>query len=90
MIGSPRDGAAAVIRALERTSRGLYGGAVLTVDYSGELDAALAIRTVFQQNGRSWLRAGAGICPQSVVEREFEETCEKLRSLADAIVVTGR
>jgi salicylate synthase len=87
LIGRPRDEAYAVIRASERSPRGLYGGAVLTVDSAGELDAALAIRTVFQQDGRSWLHAGAGICPQSTPDREFEETCEKLRGLAAAIVV---
>jgi salicylate synthase len=90
MIGRPQDAAYAVIRAYERSPRGLYGGAVFTIDSAGELDAALAIRTVFQQGGRSWLRAGAGICPQSTPEREFEETCEKLRSLASAIVVKDR
>ncbi len=44
--------------------------------------AVLVLRTVFQRDGRSWLRAGAGVMGQSTPEREWEETCEKLRSVA--------
>jgi anthranilate/para-aminobenzoate synthase component I len=62
--------------------RGLYSGAVLTVEHNGALDAALVLRTIFQQDGKTWLRAGAGIVEQSRPDREFQETCEKLRSVA--------
>ncbi len=86
LIGSPRPAAYELIRRYEKSPRGLYGGAVLTADSSGALDAALAIRTVFQQHGRSWLRAGVGVVPQSTPERECEETCEKLRSVASYLV----
>lgn len=48
----------------------------------GGLDAALTLRTVFHRNGRSWLRAGAGIMGQSTPDREWEETREKLSSIA--------
>ena len=44
--------------------------------------AALILRTVFQRRGRAWLRVGAGIVGQSTWTREWEETCEKLRSIA--------
>jgi anthranilate/para-aminobenzoate synthase component I len=64
---------------------------VLAVDAEGALDAALVLRTVFQRDGRSWLRAGAGIVEQSTPEREFEETREKLRSISRFLVpVTER
>jgi anthranilate/para-aminobenzoate synthase component I len=55
---------------------------VFTADADGSLDAALVLRTVFQRDGRGRLRAGAGVMGQSTPEREWEETCEKLRSVA--------
>jgi anthranilate synthase component 1/salicylate synthetase len=84
--GVPKDAAYRTIRRLESDPRGLYSGAVLTVGSDGFLDAALVLRTVFRQHGRTWLRAGAGIVGQSLPEREFEETCEKLRSISRTLV----
>ncbi|MEX3106576.1 salicylate synthase [Streptomyces sp. ST1015] len=80
--GCPKPGALRAIGRYEDEPRGLYAGAVLTADAHGGLDAALVLRTVFQRDGRSWLRAGAGVMGQSTPEREWEETCEKLRSVA--------
>ncbi|GHG98873.1 salicylate synthase [Streptomyces lanatus] len=80
--GCPKPGALRAIGRYEGEPRGLYAGAVFTADADGGLDAALVLRTVFQRNGRSWLRAGAGVMGQSTPEREWEETCEKLRSVA--------
>ncbi|NEE02719.1 salicylate synthase [Phytoactinopolyspora halotolerans] len=82
VTGAPKPAALRVIRSRESEPRGLYGGAVLMAEGDGSLDAALALRTVFQRGGRSWLRAGAGVMSQSVPDREWEETCEKLRSIA--------
>lgn len=84
--GVPKLAACAFIRDHESEPRGLYSGAVLTVDADGSLDAAVVLRTVFQRDGRAWLRAGAGIVGQSVPERELEETCEKLRSVSRFLV----
>ncbi|GAA4909336.1 salicylate synthase [Streptomyces coeruleoprunus] len=84
--GVPKDAAYRTIRRLEGGPRGLYSGAVLAVGSDGSLDAALVLRTVFRQGGRTWLRAGAGIVGQSSPEREFEETCEKLRSISRTLV----
>ncbi|WP_328390575.1 salicylate synthase [Nocardia sp. NBC_00416] len=67
-------------------SRGLYSGAVLTVSPTGALEAALVLRAVYQDSGGAWLRAGAGVVAQSRPEREFEETCEKLGSVAPYVV----
>jgi salicylate synthase len=80
--GVPKRAAYECINAYEREPRGLYSGAVLTVDEAGELDAALVLRTLCQRDGISWLRAGAGIVGDSRPEREFQETCEKLLSVA--------
>ncbi len=84
--GIPKAHAYPLIRGFEGEPRGLYAGAVLTCDADGALDAALVLRSVFQQGGRCWLQAGAGLVRQSRPEREHEETCEKLRSVAHHLV----
>nr|QEO73917.1 isochorismate synthase [uncultured bacterium] len=86
--GVPKRAAYSAIHRHEDQPRGLYSGAVITVDQSGAMDAALVLRTIFQQDGRTWLRAGAGVVEQSRPDREFEETCEKLRSVALHVVPT--
>ncbi|HKR50578.1 MAG TPA: salicylate synthase [Pseudonocardiaceae bacterium] len=87
--GIPKAVACEVIRRYESQPRDLYSGAVFVVDADGALDAALVLRTVFQQSGRTWLRAGAGIVEQSTPDRELEETCEKLRSISRFLVPAG-
>jgi salicylate synthase len=87
--GVPRDAACASIR-IHESKRGLYSGAVLTVDQDGSMDAALVLRAVYRQNGLTWLQAGAGIVGQSRPVREFEETCEKLDSVARFLVPASR
>ncbi|MGP4050468.1 salicylate synthase [Streptomyces sp. 2A115] len=84
--GVPKPAAYDLIRRHEPEPRGLYSGAVLTVGSEGDLDAALVLRTVYRSRGRTWLRAGAGIVGESRPEREFEETCEKLRSVSRHLV----
>jgi salicylate synthetase len=87
--GIPKAAACDLIHEVEPGSRGLYSGAVLTVDSDGTIDAALVLRSVFRKDGRTWLRAGAGIVAQSDPERELEETCEKLRSVSRFLVPPG-
>ncbi|UED88039.1 salicylate synthase [Streptomyces profundus] len=84
--GVPKRAALESIRDVESERRGLYGGAVLTVDQDGALDAALVLRSAYRQRGRSWLRAGAGLVSGSLPERELEETCEKLGSIGRFLV----
>jgi salicylate synthase len=84
--GIPKTAACELIQRYERQPRGLYSGAVFMVDEDGSLDAALVLRAVFQEKGRTWLRAGAGIVEPSTPDREFEETCEKLRSISRFLV----
>ena len=78
-------GIEAILR-LDEAPRGLYSGAVVMVSAEGELDAALTLRAAYECDGRTWLRAGAGIIEASEPEREFEETCEKLSTLAPYLV----
>jgi anthranilate/para-aminobenzoate synthase component I len=84
--GVPKIPAYESIRTYEPQARGLYAGSVMTVDQDGSMDAALVLRSVYRREGRTWLRAGAGIVSQSVPEREFEETCEKLDSVARFLI----
>lgn len=84
--GVSKTDACAAIHRHELERRGLYSGAVITVDHTGVMDAALALRTVYREGGRTWLRAGAGVVGQSTPDREFEETCEKLDSVAKYLV----
>lgn len=84
--GIPKRAAYDCIRRLENGPRGLYAGAVLTAGDDGSMDAALVLRTVFRARGRTWLQAGAGIVENSEPRREYEETCEKLRSVSRFLV----
>ncbi len=87
--GIPKAPALEAIYRLEPESRGLYSGAVITASSAGELEATLALRTVFATDEAAWLQAGAGIVGQSTPAREFEETCEKLGSVAPYVVRRG-
>jgi salicylate synthetase len=84
--GIPKAQALALIERLESEPRGLYSGSVLMAGCDGSLDAALVLRAVYQREGRCWLRAGAGVVGASRPEREYEETCEKLASIAPYLV----
>jgi salicylate synthetase len=84
--GIPKAAGLDAILRLDESPRELYSGAVVMFSADGGLDAALTLRTVYERNGRTWLRAGAGIIGASDPNREFEETCEKLATLAPHLV----
>lgn len=84
--GVPKKSACAMVRRLDSDDRGLYSGAVVTACSDGSLDAALVLRSVYRRDGRTWLRAGAGIVALSTPERELEETREKLASVSRHLV----
>jgi len=84
--GIPKAAGVDAILRLDETPRELYSGAVVMFSADGGLDAALTLRTVYERDGRTWLRAGAGIIAASDPDREFEETCEKLATLAPHLV----
>ncbi|WP_156746367.1 salicylate synthase [Mycobacterium sp. 1423905.2] len=84
--GIPKAGGVDAILRLDEGPRGLYSGAVVMFSADGGLDAALTLRAAYARDGRTWLRAGAGIIEASDPEREFEETCEKLATLAPYLV----
>lgn len=84
--GIPKEAARDYIARTEKTPRGLYSGAVLTASHDGALDAGLILRSVYEEYGNYRLQAGAGIVGASRPEREYEETHEKLRSIAPYLV----
>jgi salicylate synthetase len=88
--GVPKAASVDAILRLDESPRELYSGAVVTFSADGGLDAALTLRTAYERDGRTWLRAGAGIIAASDPDREFEETCEKLATLAPHLVARRR
>lgn len=87
--GIPKAAACEYLARTEPGRRGLYSGAVLKAGQDGSLDAGLVLRTLFEENGHRWLRAGAGVVAPSDPDREYEETCEKLRSVTRYLVENG-
>ncbi len=88
--GIPKAAGVDAILRLDESPRELYSGAVVMFSADGGLDAALTLRTAYERDGRTWLRAGAGIIGASDPDREFEETCEKLTTLAPYLVARRR
>jgi anthranilate synthase component 1 len=83
--GAPKVRAMQIIRELEPSPRGLYAGAVGYLDFAGNLDFCIAIRTVIMSRGRAYVQAGAGIVIDSNPTAEYEETCDKARALLRAL-----
>ncbi len=83
--GAPKVRAMQIIRELEPSGRGLYAGAVGYLDFAGNLDFCIAIRTVIMSEGRAFVQAGAGIVMDSNPAAEYEETCDKARALLRAL-----
>ncbi len=83
--GAPKVRAMQIIRDLEPSGRGLYAGAVGYLDFAGNLDFCIAIRTVIMSNGHAFVQAGAGIVMDSNPAGEYEETRDKARALLRAL-----
>ncbi len=81
LSGAPKVRAMEIIEELEPVRRAIYGGAVGHFDYHGDLDLAIAIRTLVYAHGRAYWGVGAGIVADSDPEREWEETMNKGRAL---------
>ena len=88
--GAPKVRAMEIIDELEPTKRGPYAGVVGYIDFSGNLDTAIAIRTMFWRDGRATLQAGAGIVADSVPEDEDLECRNKAKALLTAAAAARR
>jgi anthranilate synthase component 1 len=83
--GAPKIRAMEIIADLEKQKRGPYAGAVGYFDFSGNLDTAIAIRTIVMKNNIAYIQAGAGIVADSIPEREYQESLNKAQALLAAI-----
>jgi anthranilate synthase component 1 len=83
--GAPKVRAMEIIEELEPDRRGLYGGAVGYVDFSGNLDTCIALRTMVLRDGAVRVQAGAGIVADSDPEREYAETLSKAEAMFTAV-----
>ena len=91
LSGAPKVRAMEIIDELEPVKRGIYGGAVGYLSWSGDMDTAIAIRTVVVKDGQANLQAGAGVVADSVPTVEWEETLSKARAMMRAIAMcSGR
>ncbi len=88
--GAPKVRAMQIIDELEPDVRGPYAGAVGYVDFSGNLDTCIAIRTLVLHDGMAYVQAGAGIVADSVPEMEYQETRNKARAVLKAIQATAQ
>jgi anthranilate synthase component 1 len=86
--GAPKVRAMEIIDEIEPHRRGPYAGAVGYIDFAGNMDTCIALRTIVIQDGTAYIQAGAGIVADSVPEREYEETLNKARGLLKAIEIT--
>ena len=86
LSGAPKLRACEIIRELENNKRGIYGGAVGYIDFTGNMDTCIAIRLAFAKNGRVFIRAGAGIVADSVPEKEYQECLNKAAAVVEAVL----
>jgi anthranilate synthase component 1 len=85
LSGAPKVRAMQIIDELEPTRRGIYAGAILYLDFSGNLDSCIGLRTLVAKNGRAYVQAGAGIVADSVPATEYQESVNKARAVIKAL-----
>jgi anthranilate synthase component 1 len=88
--GAPKVRAMEIIAALEGSRRGVYAGAVGYLDFAGNLDFCITIRTVLLEGGKAYVQAGAGIVYDSDPTAEYEETKHKARAVIAALELAHR
>lgn len=89
LSGAPKFRACQIIDELEEESREVYGGAIGYIDYSGNLDMCIAIRTAVKKDNQVCVQAGAGIVADSIPETEYQECANKAGAVIDAIQRAG-
>jgi len=83
--GAPKVRAMEIIEELEKTKRGIYAGGILYLDFAGNLDSCIALRTMVIKNGVAHVQAGGGIVADSTPEAEFDESVNKSKALLGAL-----
>ena len=85
LSGAPKIRACQLIGELENNKRGIYGGAIGYIDFTGNMDTCIAIRIAYKKNGKVFVRSGAGIVADSDPEKEFMECLNKAKSSLRAL-----
>lgn len=85
LSGAPKLRACQLINDLENCKRGIYGGAIGYIDFSGNLDTCIAIRIAYKKNNKVFIRSGAGIVADSVPEKEYQECLNKAAAVVKAL-----
>ena len=85
LSGAPKIRACQLIGDLENNKRGIYGGAIGYIDFTGNMDTCIAIRIAYKKNGKVFVRSGAGIVADSNPVKEFEECLNKAKSSLRAL-----
>ena len=85
LSGAPKIRACQLIGELENNKRGIYGGAIGYIDFTGNMDTCIAIRIAYRKNGQVFVRSGAGIVADSVPEKEYQECINKAQAVISAL-----
>jgi anthranilate synthase component 1 len=85
--GAPKIRAMQIIDEVEPTRRGPYGGAVGYLDYAGNLDTCIALRTIVWRNGVYDIQVGAGVVADSIPANEYDETMSKAKAMLKAVEI---
>lgn len=88
LSGAPKIRACQLIGELEDNKRGIYGGAIGYIDFTGNMDTCIAIRIAYKKNGKVFVRSGAGIVADSDPEKEFQECINKAKASLKALEVS--
>ena len=85
LSGAPKIRACQLIEELENNKRGIYGGAIGYIDFTGNMDTCIAIRLAYKKNGKVFIRSGAGIVADSDPDKEYMESINKAGGVVDAL-----
>lgn len=89
LSGAPKIKACQLIGELEGNKRGIYGGAIGYIDFTGNMDTCIAIRIAYKKNGKVFVRSGAGIVADSDPEKEYQECINKAKATLTALQLAG-
>ncbi|MGN0526941.1 MAG: anthranilate synthase component I [Acutalibacteraceae bacterium] len=89
LSGAPKLRACQLIGELENNKRGIYGGAIGYIDFTGNIDTCIAIRIAYKKNGKVFVRSGAGIVADSDPDKEYRECINKAKAVVNALTLAG-
>lgn len=88
LSGAPKLRACQIIEELETVRRGIYGGAIGYIDFTGNMDMCIAIRMAVKSNGKVYISSGGGIVADSDPQKEYEESCYKAQAIVNALILS--